>query len=184
MLWVIGSVVIVALIGLYAVATYNGLVGKRNQVKNAWSQIDVQLVRRHDLIPNLVNAVQGMMEHEKSVLESVTRARQDAIAAGDNVAQRSLAEAELTRATHALFARAEAYPTLRTNENVQALQEELATTENKIAFARQFYNDAVQRYNTAREVFPASLVAGGFAPAELFAADDATSRAVPEVKLA
>jgi LemA protein len=184
MLWVIVTLVVVALIALYAIATYNGLVGKRNRVKNAWSQIDVQLVRRHDLIPNLVNAVQGIMDHEKTVLDSVTQARQDAIAAGDNVAQRSQAEANLTRATHALFARAEAYPTLRSNENVQALQEELATTENKIAFARQFYNDAVQQYNTAREVFPASLLADGFAPAELFAADDAAARAVPEVKLA
>ena len=182
MIWIVVGVVL--LLGLLVVLAYNGLVAKRNRVKNAWSQIDVQLVRRHDLIPNLVNAVQGMMEHETTVLDSVTKARQDAIAAGDNVAQRSQAEANLTRATHALFARAEAYPTLRSNENVQALQEELASTENKIAFARQFYNDAVQQYNTAREVFPASLMAEGFTPAELFAADDAAARAVPEVKLA
>lgn len=184
MLWVVVTVVVVALVGLYAIATYNRLIAKRNRVKNAWSQIDVQLVRRHDLIPNLVNAVQGIMAHETTVLEGVTRARQDAIAAGDNVAERAQAEANLTRATHALFARAEAYPTLRSNENVQALQEELASTENKIAFARQFYNDAVQQYNTAREVFPASVMAGGFAPAELFAAADDAARAVPEVKLA
>src|SRR5262249_5912795 len=123
-----------ALLLLIAIGIYNGLVGKRNRVKNAWSQIDVQLKRRHDLIPNLVNTAKGYLQHEKEVFESVARARQQAISAGDNVAQRAQAENMLTQAVRSLFAVAEAYPELKANQNMMALQEELSSTENKVAY--------------------------------------------------
>jgi LemA protein len=183
-------IVILALIVLavlWVMATYNGLVSKRNQVRNAWAQIDVQLRRRHDLIPNLVNAVKGYMEHERSILQSVTDARARAIAAGDNVAQRSEAEGELTRSLRSLFAVAEAYPALRASENVQSLQEELASTENRVAFARQHYNDAVMSYNTSRSQMPGVLIAGslGFQEADSWVINeaDANAREVPQVDL-
>lgn len=179
--------VIVVLVILWVMATYNGLVSKRNQVRNAWAQIDVQLRRRHDLIPNLVNAVKGYMEHERNVLQSVTDARTRAIAAGDNVAQRSEAEGELTRSLRSLFAVAESYPALRASENVQSLQEELASTENRVAFARQHYNDAVMSYNTARSQMPGALIAGsmGFQEAASWEIDaaEAAIRDVPQVDL-
>ena len=176
-------VVVVVVIAVVAVMIYNGLVGLRNRVQNAWSQIDVQLKRRHDLVPNLVNAVKGFMAHEREILERVTQARASAIAAGNNVPARADAENALTSAVRSLFAVAEAYPTLRANENMLALQEELASTENRIAFARQHYNDAVMEYNTAQQTFPAVLFAAslGFRPADLFAIDDAAERAVPTV---
>jgi len=176
---------IVVLIALWIMATYNRLVSQRNQVRNAWAQIDVQLRRRHDLIPNLVNAVKGYMEHERNVLQSVTDARTRAIAAGDNVARRSEAEGELTRSLRSLFAVAEAYPALRASENIQSLQEELASTENRVAFARQHYNDAVMTYNTARSQLPGALLAGpmGFQEADSWEIDDAAARAVPQVDL-
>src|SRR5712692_3956164 len=143
MVVVIVIAVVVLLLLLLAIGAYNGLVGKRNRVRNAWSQIDVQLKRRHDLIPNLVNAVKGYMQHESGVLESVTRARAAAIAAGGDVAARAGAENALTQSLRSLFAVAEAYPDLKANQNMLALQEELVSTENRVGYARQFYNDAV-----------------------------------------
>jgi LemA protein len=176
-------VVVLVLVAVAAMVTYNGLVGLRNRVQNAWAQIDVQLKRRHDLVPNLVNSVKGFMVHEREILERVTEARASAIAAGSNVAARADAENALTGAMRSLFAVAEAYPALRANENMLALQEELASTENRIAFARQFYNDSVMEYNTAQQSFPAVLFAAslGFRPADSFALDDPAERAVPTV---
>ena len=176
-------VVVLVVVAAVGVMIYNGLVGQRNRVQNAWSQIDVQLKRRHDLVPNLVNAVKGFMAHEREILERVTQARANAIAAGGNVAARADAENALTGAMRSLFSVAEAYPTLRSNENMLALQEELSSTENRIAFARQHYNDAVMEYNTAQQTFPAVLFAAslGFRPADAFAIDDAAERAVPTV---
>ena len=181
----IGMVVLVAALVFFAIATYNGLVGLRNRVQNAWSQIDVQLKRRHDLVPNLVNAVKGARTHEREVLARVTEARSAAIAAGNDVGARAAAENGLTQAMRSLFAVAEAYPTLRANENVRALQEELASTENRIAYARQFYNDSVMEYNTAQQTLPAVLFATslGFRPSQPFAIEDASERAVPTVTL-
>ncbi|MCC6178756.1 MAG: LemA family protein [Chloroflexi bacterium] len=174
---------IVAGIALFAISTYNGLVGLRNRVQNAWSQIDVQLKRRHDLVPNLLASVKGAMAHEREILERVTQARANAIAAGSNVTARAAAENELTQAVRSLFAVAEAYPTIRANENVLALQEELSSTENRIAFSRQHYNDSVMEFNTAQQSFPAVLFAAslGFQPAASFQIEDAAERAVPNV---
>ena len=176
-------VVLLAVVVAVAVLIYNGLVGLRSRVQNAWSQIDVQLKRRHDLVPNLVNAVKGIMAHEREVLDRVTQARASDIAAGDDVAARARAENALTGAMRSLFAVAEAYPALRSNENMLMLQEELSSTENRIAFARQHYNDAVMEYNTAQQQFPAVLVAAslGFRPADPFALDDPAERAAPTV---
>lgn len=181
-LWIVIGVLVVA--ALYLVSVYNGLIARRNRVKNAWAQIDVQLKRRHDLIPNLVNAVKGYLQHEQGIVERVTDARRAAVAAGSDVAARGAAEGALTQAVRSLFAVAEAYPALRANENMLALQEELGSTENRVAFARQHYNDAVLEYNTARETFPSNLVAGpfGFAPEALFATESETERAVPVVQ--
>jgi LemA protein len=181
-LWVLLSLVV--LLVVYAVAVYNGLVAKRNRVRNAWSQIDVQLKRRHDLIPNLVNTVKGYLQHEREVLENVTRARQQAISAGSDVAARAAAENVLTQAMRSLFAVAEAYPDLKANQNMLSLQEQLTSTENKVAFARQFYNDAVLQYNTTRESFPANVFANsyGFTAEPLFALDDPAERAAPQVR--
>jgi LemA protein len=184
LLGLVGLVVVVlAVVVAVAVMIYNGLVGQRNRVQNAWAQIDVQLKRRHDLVPNLVNSVKGIMAHEREVLERVTDARASAIAAGNDVTARAQAENALSGAMRSLFAVAEAYPALRSNENMLALQEELSSTENRIAFARQFYNDAVMEYNTAQQTFPAVLFAAnlGFRPADAFALDDPAERAVPTV---
>lgn len=183
MLIVLGALAL--LVVLFIILTYNRLVGLRNQVRNGWGQIDVQLKRRTDLIPNLVNAVQGFMTHEQQVLTEITNARARAMAAGDNVAQRADAENQITSALRSLFAVAENYPQLRSTENMMQLQEELSSTENRIGFARQFYNDAVMEYNTAREVFPAVIFAGmiGFKSADSFTLDATpTERAVPEVR--
>ena len=176
-------VLVVVVIAAVAVMVYNGLVGQRNRVQNAWSQIDVQLKRRHDLVPNLVNSVKGIMAHEREILERVTEARSRAVAAGNNVAARADAENALTGAMRSLFAVAESYPALQTSGNMLALQEELSSTENRIAFARQFYNDAVMEYNTAQQTFPAALFAAslGFRPADSFTLDDPAERAVPTV---
>ena len=179
---IIGAVILV--IAILLIVVYNGLVGKRNQVRNAWGQIDVQLNRRHDLIPNLVNAVKGYMAHEQGVLERIAQTRSQAIAAGSNVPQRAEAENQLTGALRSLFAVAENYPQLRASENMLALQEELASTENRIAFSRQHYNDSVMEYNTARETVPAVFFAGmlGFAKEPLFTLEaSAPERAVPQV---
>ena len=176
---------VVALLVLYLITAYNGLVSRRNRVRNAWSQIDVQLKRRHDLIPNLVNAVRGYLQHEREVLQRVVEARGQAVNASGDIAARAAAENGLTRAVGSLFAVAEAYPALKADANVRALQEELASTENRIAFARQHYNDSVMDYNTARETFPRSLIAGpfGFAAERSFEIDVASERAVPTVSL-
>ncbi|MGD9762215.1 MAG: LemA family protein [Candidatus Binatia bacterium] len=174
--------VAVALIA-WAIWTYNRLIGLKNQVDNGWRQIDVQLKRRRDLIPNLVAAVRGYFQYEGDALERVIAARARA-AAAPSVHDSSAAEADLSRALRQLLMVVENYPQLRANENVLQLQEELTTTENQLGFARQYYNDVVTRFNTQREVFPASLIASasGFNRAELFAADD-EDRAAPSVDL-
>ena len=152
---------IVALIAVAAIGIYNRLVTLRNRVDNAWSQIDVQLRRRYDLIPNLVETVKGYAAHERETLDSVIRARNSAMSA-QTVAQHSEAENALTGTLKSLFALAENYPDLKANQNFLMLQEELSGTESKIAFARQFYNDSVMSYNTGQQVFPASVLAGMF----------------------
>lgn len=167
----------------WGIWVYNRLVTMKNQVANGWKQIDVQLKRRHDLIPNLVAAVRGYMEFERDTLERVIAARGRAAGAA-SVHESIAAEADLSRALRQLFAVVENYPQLRANENVLRLQEELTTTENQLGFARQFYNDVVMRFNTQQDVFPASLIAGvfGFRHAEFFAAEE-SDRAVPPVDL-
>jgi len=174
---------VVAVVALWFVFTYNGLVRLRNQVKNAWSQIDVQLKRRYDLIPNIVETVKGYAAHEKETFERVIQARQRGIDAS-TVKQQQEAENMITGALRQLFALSEAYPNLKANENFLALQEELASTENKIGFARQYYNDTVKDFNTRQEMFPANLVASmlGFQPAEFFEIEEASQREAPKVK--
>ncbi|MCU0232351.1 MAG: LemA family protein, partial [Acidobacteria bacterium] len=162
--------VVLGLIAVFLVGLYNGLVRARNEVKNAWSQIDVQLKRRHDLIPNLVETVKGYAGHERGTLEAVVKARQQAIAASGDTAEAIKAENALSQTLRSLFAVAEAYPDLKANQNFLALQEELASTENKIGFARQYYNDSAMRYKNRIEVFPSNLFANafGFAPEPFF----------------
>lgn len=176
--------VVVAAIIVWAVVSYNRLVGMKNQVLNGWRQIDVQLKRRHDLIPNLVNAVRGSMDFERDTLTAVIEARAKALTATgpSDAAQK---EGQLSRALGRLFALAENYPTLKSNDNVKMLQEELSATENKVGFARQFYNDIVTKFNTAQQVFPTNIFANmlGFKPAELFEITDEADRAVPIVDL-
>ncbi len=185
MLGLIVLVVVVAALAFWVIGAYNGLVALKNQVANAWKQIDVQLKRRHDLIPNLVNTVKGAMQFEKETLEAVISARNKAIAvqsaggpAGPSVAQTAAAETQLSGALGKLFAVVEAYPDLKATGNVAQLQEELTSTENKIAFARQLYNDTATEYNTKQQQFPTSLVAGmaGAKNAELWEITDATER--------
>ena len=176
-------VIAVALVA-WAVASYNRLVSLRNQVLNGWRQIDVQLKRRHDLIPNLVNAVRGSMDFERDTLTAVMEARAKAVGA-TGPADAAQKEGQLTQAVGRLLAVAENYPTLKSNDNVRALQEELAATENKVSFARQFYNDITTQFNTAQQVFPTALFANmfGFKPAELFEITDTHDRDVPVVDL-
>jgi LemA protein len=173
---------VVALIVIVVIGIYNGLVRLRNQVRNAWSQIDVQLKRRHDLIPNLVETVKGYASHERETLQGVTDARSRAVSA-TGVADKAQAEGALTRALGQLSVVLENYPDLKANQNFLALQEELSSTENKIGFARQYYNDQTMQYNTKLETFPNNVVGGMFAfkPAEFFEVEDATERAVPKV---
>ncbi len=175
---------VLLVVALWVIATYNGLVGLRNQTLNGWKQIDVQLKRRHDLIPNLINTVKGAMEFEQSTLTMVIEARNRA-AAASGPADSAQKEGALTQALGRLFALAESYPALKSNENVKMLQEELASTENKIGFARQFYNDIATRFNTSQQTFPSNLIASsfGFRPAELFEVTEAADRAVPTVDL-
>jgi len=174
---------IVVALAVLVVVLYNGLVRLRNDVRNAWSQIDVQLKRRHDLIPNLIESVRGYLQHEREVLQRVTEARTRAVAAS-GAASAGAAEAELSQALGRLAVVMEAYPELKANQNVLALQEELTTTENRIGFARQLHNDLVAQYNTKQEVFPGNLVAGlfQFTRAEYYQAE-AGERAVPKVDL-
>jgi LemA protein len=169
-IWIV--LAIVAALVLYVIAIYNRLVVLRNRIENAWAQIDVQLRRRYDLIPNLVETVKGYAAHEREVFERVTEARARAIAAG-SVAQQAQAENMLTQALRSLFAVAEAYPALRANENFAKLQEELSETESKIAFSRQFYNDTVLQYDNMREAFPSNILArmAGFGGKEYFEAE-------------
>ena len=158
----IGLILLLILVLVFwVIGLYNGLVRIRNQVKNAWSQIDVQLKRRHDLIPNLVEVVKDYMSYEQETLKLVIEARGKAMTA-QGVAEKSQAENQLTSALKSLFAVAEAYPDLKANQNVMRLQEELSSTENKIAFARQYYNDSVMRLNNQIEVFPSNLIANQF----------------------
>jgi LemA protein len=159
--WAIAIAVVVV-----AVWLYNRLVSLRNRVRNAWSQIDVQLKRRTDLIPNLVASVKGYMAHEKGIFEALTRARENALAAGDDVARRAQAEGELGRTLKSLFALAESNPQLRASETMASFQEELSSTENRIAFARQHYNDSVLAYNNAVQTVPSNVVARVFSFAE------------------
>lgn len=175
--------VILAIVAFYVVGLYNSLVKLRNQVKNAFAQIDVQLKRRHDLIPNLIEAVKGYMKHERETLESVTNARAAAMGA-ETVAQKSEAESMLSGALGNLKVAVEAYPDLKANTNFLALQEELTTTENKISFARQNYNDQVLFYNNKIEMFPSSIVANmfNFTQEEFFEIEDEAEKAVPKVE--
>ena len=192
-LWIFVAVIVV--LALWAIGIYNRLVSLRNRFKNAFSQIDVQLKRRYDLIPNLVESVKGYMQHERGTLEAVIKARGAAVSAaqtaaakpGDPGAMQGLSQAEgaLGGALGRLLAVFERYPDLKANQNVLGLQEELSSTENKVAFARQAYNDSVMEYNTRRESFPDSVFAGmfGFAPAELLqATESAEERKAPQVR--
>jgi LemA protein len=182
-LWIVIGIVV--LIALWLIVTYNGLVGGRTQAQTAWSQIDVQLKRRHDLIPNLVQVVKDAMGYEQETLTKVIQARNAAVAASAaGPAQAAPAEAALSVATRGLLGLVESYPQLKANENVKQLQEELTSTENKIAFSRQFYNDSVASYNIRRQSFPAVLAAGslGFGPMPLFDIPE-TEREVPKVAL-
>jgi LemA protein len=174
---------IIAVLVLWFVSIYNSLVHLRNFVDNAWAQIDVQLKRRHDLIPNLLETVKGYMAHERGTLEAITKLRSDAMSA-KGPAEAGQAETALSGALRGLMVSVERYPDLKASQNFLALQEELSSTENKISFARQAYNDSVTRYNSRIQTIPANLIAGpgGFTTRELFELTDATERAVPQVK--
>ena len=179
---VVGVIVLLLVVWLFA--TYNGLVRLRNQAKNAWSQIDVQLKRRHDLIPNLVETVKGYAAHERQTLEAVTQARNIAVGAvGKGVGEQAKAEGGLSGALARLLAVAEQYPNLKANENFLALQEELSSTENKISFSRQFYNDSVLNYNNKTQTAPSNIVAGmfGFKAGEFFQVETPAEKEVPKV---
>ncbi|MFV1964955.1 MAG: LemA family protein [Pirellulaceae bacterium] len=190
----VGFFLFVVVIALVCIGIYNSLVAMRNRYKNSFAQIDVQLKRRYDLIPNLVETAKGYMKHERETLEAVIQARNAAAQAGEQAAaqpgdpkaMRGLmsAESQLGGAVGRLFALAESYPDLKANQNMMSLQEELSSTENKVAFARQAYNDAVMRYNTGRERFPAVLLAGtlGFTEAEMFEIEEEKERDAPQVK--
>ena len=189
--WVVLAIVVLAVI--YGISVYNGLVTARNRFKNAFAQIDVQLARRHDLIPNLVETAKGYMKHEKDTLEAVINARNSAVSGlksatanpGDPEAMKQLSQAEqgLSGALGRLFALAESYPDLKASNNMMQLSEELTSTENKVAFARQAYNDAVMDYNNRRESFPANQIADRFhfRPAQLLEIEDVAKREVPKV---
>ncbi len=192
---IIGLVILggIVLIALYVIAKYNGLVTLRNRFKNAWAQIDVQLKRRYDLIPNLVETTKGYLKHERNTLEAVIAARNSALTAnnraaanpGDPAAMKALSNAEgaLGATLGRLFALSEAYPDLKANTSMNQLMEELTSTENKISFARQAYNDSVMVYNTAREVFPTNIIAGmfNFGPAESFTVEKPEERETVKV---
>ncbi len=189
----VGVFVVLLLLVIWVVGIYNRLVALRNRFRNAFAQIDVQLKRRYDLIPNLVETAKGYMKHERETLEAVINARNQAASAGQAAAQnpgdpsamQSLgrAEGQLTGALGRLFALSESYPDLKANQNMLALQEELTSTENKVAFSRQAYNDSVMTYNTQREVFPNVIFAGmfNFQPANLFEIEDPGQREAPKV---
>ncbi len=185
------TLIVIAAIVVYFIAIYNKLIALRNRFKNAFSQIDVQLQRRYDLIPNLVETAKGYMQYEKETLTAVIEARNQALAAakvaashpedGNAVKQLSQAEGALSGAMMKFFALSENYPDLKANTNMSQLMEELTSTENKVAFARQAFNDAVMEYNTYREQFPNSLIAGGFKPGELLELEDKEARKAVKV---
>ncbi|MFA9478893.1 LemA family protein [Phycisphaerales bacterium AB-hyl4] len=174
---------LIVIVGLWVAMAYNRLVRKRVQAENAWSQIDVQLKRRHDLIPNLVETVKGYASHERETLESVIRARQQAVDAS-GIQDQAQAENLLTGALRQLFALSESYPDLKANQNFMKLQEELTGTENRIGFARQHFNNTVGQYNTAVQQFPTNVIAGtfGFQQRDFFEIEDPGHREAPEVK--
>lgn len=174
-LWVLLGVAV--LLVLYVIGTFNSLVALKNQVKNAWSQIDVQLKRRYDLIPNLIETVKGYMQHERGTLDSITQARSQAMGA-QGMAERAKAEGILGQALGKLMVTVEAYPELKASQNFLALQEELSSTENKIAFSRQNYNDQVLFFNNKIQMFPSSIIAGmgGFTLQEYFQTDEAAKQ--------
>lgn len=181
--------IIAVVVGFWFISAYNGLIALRNQAANALKQIDVQLKRRHDLIPNLISSVQAAMDFEKDTLQAVISARNSAIQASagfdpQHVKQVAAAESQLTGALGKFMAVVEAYPDLKATANMKSLQEELSSTENKVSFARQLYNDTATQYNTKQQQFPTILVAGmaGAAPAELWEIEDAAERAVPKVE--
>lgn len=175
-------IVIIAFLALFFISIYNSLVKLRNQVKNAWSQIDVQLKRRHDLIPNLIETVKGYMTHERDTLENITKARSQAVAA-EGVGDKAKAEGELTSALGKFNLVVENYPDLKANQNFLSLQEELTSTENKISFSRQNYNDQVLFYNNKIQMFPSNIVAGmfTFTEEEFFEIEDEKEKEVPKV---
>lgn len=182
---VLGLVLVLLVIPvLWAVGIYNGVIRLRNLVQEAWRQIDVELQRRHDLIPNLVETVKGYAKHEKSTFEEVTRARNMAVAPGSTVAEQAQQENVLTQALGRLFAVAEAYPELKASQNFQQLQQELTNTEDRIAAGRRFYNANVRELNTKIEVFPGNLVAGmfGFKRTDYFEIEDPAARQTPTVQ--
>ncbi|MDX9755799.1 MAG: LemA family protein [bacterium] len=178
-----GFIILIVGLLLWFMGAYNGLVRLRNEVKNAWAQIDVQLKRRHDLIPNLVETVKGYAGHEKSTLEEVVQARAAAVSA-QGVGEQAKAEQALGGALGRLMLVVEQYPDLKANQNFLALQEELSSTENKIGFARQFFNDQVMKYNTKIQSIPTNLIAGifGFKEEEFFEIENEAERAVPKVE--
>jgi LemA protein len=182
MIALIVILVVLALLVIYLIAAYNGLIRRRNQIENAWSQIDVQLKRRLDLIPNLVETVKGYAAHERDTLDAVIRARNAAIAAPDSPHAQAEAQGQVTGALRQLFALGEAYPDLKANQNFLALQEELTATEGRVAYSRQFYNDSVLDYNNKLEQFPTVIYARmlKFERREYFEADEA-ARTVPTV---
>jgi LemA protein len=185
---VIGVIVgIVVILAIAFVAVYNGLVRLRNQMKNAWAQIDVQLKRRHDLIPNLVETVKGYMKHERETLEAVTKARNIAQqAASASPGERAKVEGDLSSALSRLLAVVEKYPDLKAIQSFLALQEEVTSTENKISFSRQFYNDSVLTYNNQIQMFPSNVVAGmtGFKAGEFFEVKETAEREAPKISFA
>jgi LemA protein len=180
-LWI--SIGVAVVIVFYVIASYNALVSRRNETKNAWSQIDVQLKRRYDLIPNLVETAKGYLKHERETLEAVIRARQTAVAAqsAGNIGELAKAEGVLSTAMRGFMAVAEGYPDLKANQNMIKLQEELTSTENRVGFSRQAYNDAVMRLNNAIEQFPNSFLFSSFKRAEFFEVETAEERKVVKV---
>jgi len=182
MVFLIIVIVLIVFFVLMMVSMYNSLIKLRNQVKNAWSQIDVQLKRRHDLIPNLIETVKGYMTHERDTLENITKARSQAMNAS-GVADKAKAEGELSGAMSKFFLVVENYPDLKANQNFLALQEELTSTENKISFSRQNYNDQVLFYNNKIQMFPTNIIAGmfNFKDEQFFQVEDKADREVPKV---
>ncbi len=182
MLYFIIFIAIIVIVIFYFVSIYNSLIGLRNRVKNAWSQIDVQLKRRHDLIPNLIETVKGYMTHERQIMENITKFRSQAMEA-NTVGEKAQAEGLLSGALGQLRVQVENYPDLKANQNFLALQEELTSTENKISFARQAYNDQVLFYNNKIQMFPSNIIAGmfSFKEEEFFEVEDQKEKEVPKV---